>query len=219
MTGEIVGFEFERDGGVLRIEPIRAGADDPGTTQPLVHITDHEDRAVRELLSQHQDKPRIVALARALGAGAQAAEDLIFDLTVSRTVQIASGRMLDQWGAIVGQPRGGMSDRDYRRFIFARALANRSRGSADEMIAIFELATDAERVIAEELHPATVRLTAIRQAWMDDRVSRATYRIMRDAKRLGISLVLVEAVPDAFGFDGDDEARGYDEGLLSRIIR
>lgn len=214
----IDGFDFDTRDGVILVYPRRIRPDDGSDApQPLIHVHDHKDRARRDLLSQFQTKPRIVALVTGLAAGAQAMEDTLFDMATSRTLPSATGATLDQLGALVGQSRNGMEDRDYRRFILARTLANRCRCTADELIEIFELATDADRVVAEELHPMTIRFTAYRRTWMDDRVSRATRRIMSDVKRLGLSLVLIEALSEPFGFGAG--ALGFGAGQFSRIIR
>ena len=184
----------------------------------LVYIPDHPDRARRRLLSQDWDKPRIVALAEAMGEGAQALEDATFDILIGRALEAATGVTLDQWGAIVGEVRGTLDDPDYRRFIMARVLVNVGDSTVDEMITIFEIITEPSIVWYLPMYPAGFKLRAIRKTPLTDVIRRRINRMMADAKPAGVTMVLVEALEGYFGFEGNADAFGFGIGKLARIL-
>lgn len=184
----------------------------------LVYIPDHPDRARRRLLSQDWDKPRIVALAEAMGGGAQALEDDTFDVLMGRRLEAATGATLDQWGAIVGEVRGTLDDADYRRFISARVLVNTGDGTVDELIAIFQVITAPSIVWFLPMYPAGFKLRAIRKVWLENVIRRRIRRMMADAKPAGVTMVLIEAIEGYFGFADNPAASGYDVGTFARIL-
>jgi hypothetical protein len=57
-----------------------------------------------------------------------------------RAIDFASGVWLDYLGEIVGEPRKGRLDADYRRYIRIRILVNRSEGKLGDFYAIGLLA-------------------------------------------------------------------------------
>lgn len=181
----------------------------------IAYIPDHRERAVNALLSQYQHAPRIVALVRALAGAVQAIEDSAFDLLVSSTLTAASGDLLDQWGRIVGERRGGLDDADYRRFIEARILANRSGGTTDRLIRVFSIVAGPGEVRHFDLFPAGFALTIKRDAPLDDAIRRRVRALMESIKPAGVGLSLIEASPAAFQLDSGP---GFGRGELSRII-
>lgn len=56
-----------------------------------------------------------------------------------RSIYTARGIYQDQIGKLVGQPRNGLGDDDYRRFLFARIKTNRSNGRRATLIQIAKL--------------------------------------------------------------------------------
>lgn len=185
---------------------------------PLVYVADWPARASKALLGLDWSKPRIVALAEALGEGSQELEDVTFDVLLSTRLEAASGSTLDLYGGIVGERRGPLGDEDYRRFIQARILTNITDSTIDEMIAIFALVTYPGEVEYMPMYPAGGTLQVLRQSWLSDRMRRRIRRIMDDAKPAGVAIELIEALPGFFGFEGNEGAMGYDEGVYSRVL-
>lgn len=188
------------------------------TTTNLVLVPDHGDQAVADLMLQLR-KPRITSLVRALAEGAQVLEDDLFSLLVDRELSSALGDQLDQWGAIVGEQRGALDDDDYRRFITARVLANRSGGSADELIRIWALVmapTESVRLVPK--YPAGIHLEAVRTELISADTVRRVVRLMEDARPTGISLTLIEAVIGYYGFQPDPDASGLNAGVFARTL-
>jgi hypothetical protein len=89
-------------------------------------------------------------LADMLGAGAnelQAAGvamlslwsiDTITDDDTSPAYGIGRGVQLDRIGRLVGQARAGADDEHFRYYLRARIAANRSRGTVDDLIRVFQ---------------------------------------------------------------------------------
>lgn len=188
-------------------------------TTELAYIPDHEERAWRRLLSQDHTKPRLVAFAQALGAGVQEAEDVLFDLLVGRVLEDATGDVVDKWGAIVGEKRGGLDDADYRRFIKARVLVNIGDGTVDELVAIWRIITGPSQVVRYlPMYPAGYTLQVARYSFMSEVMRRRVRRTIEEARPAGVTSELIEALVGYYGFATDDYADGFDVGPYSRIL-
>ena len=201
----------------------------PSTTEhstELVHLPNMAERAHELLLAQFANKPVAVSLARWIGTVVQWVEDQAWSVIVGTTLDNAVGHSLDQWGAFVGEYRGGLTnDDDYRVFIFARILANRCQGTVNELIAIWILLTAPYKCVTHRnLLPAGQWLTVYRYEWMNVVRAERVARIMRDAAPAGKTLVLVEGLVPSFAVAAEDgtEAECTDGldggGLLSREL-
>lgn len=133
----------------------------------------------------------------------------------------AAGSNLDQWGALIGQPRSGLTDEEYRRFISARPMANRSTGTIDELTAILATATGVAytQTHLEEYFPASYGMDVIVPTAMSAAALSALGRLMEDARCMGIGDSVVVATGDGvatwyFGFleDTHPEREGFGVG-------
>jgi hypothetical protein len=95
--------------------------------------------ALDRLAQQFRDKPNIVSFVTAQATPAQSIEDALQQLLTLRSVYTATGSTLDAIGKLVNQPRNGLVDADYRRYIAARVRANSSDGIPDQLLAICRL--------------------------------------------------------------------------------
>lgn len=181
-------------------------------------ITDHADRIVAESLSQDRDKPRIVALLTAIGALFQYMEDICDDLIVERTLANAIGKQLDQYGMLVGEPRLGALDDDYRRFIRARILANNSESKPDDLIKIYAALVDEleSEIKFTELYPAAYEITAIADASLPVEVVRRIGRVMESVRPIGVGAKVLFGVDNAFILD--KEGHGLELGKLGQVL-
>jgi hypothetical protein len=168
---------------------------------PYDYVESRADRALDRMLSRYRGADRIEAVYQAIGDGAQLLEDLAFDVLVSTTIADATGDALDQWGAVVGVDRQGARDREYRRYIRAQVLVNKSLGSVDELTEIYETLTEPSRVLHNAHHPSGFRLTAYRADYLPDRAVPRVKRIMDRSKPAGKAMSLVESLtePDVAG--------------------
>lgn len=193
-------------------------AQQTATTQ-IAKVNDWPDRGVDRLLVAW-DKPRIRALVASLGTGVQEQEELAWDILVSTGLDEASGDALDQWGEVVGEQRGPLSDNDYRQFILARMLVNRSSGTVDELLEILDVATQPNVSVAHlDNLPAGFYLTVERQSFLAEPTRRRVARLMEDARPAGRHMSVVESLVGGFGFRDDTTAEGYGVGPFSRLIR
>ena len=185
----------------------------------LVYIPDHKEVAVGNLLQQFQRKPRIKALVEALAFGVQTQEDEAFGLLISTTLDASSGDSLDQWGALVGESRGGLPDTDYRVMIEARILANNSTGTTDELLTIWQKITAPQTSFIFRIRPpACFSLTVERDTPLSDSMTTRVGNLMRAIKPAGVAMFLVEVLPGSFGFVENPDALPFDVGIFSRLL-
>ena len=119
-------------------------------------VTRESDHAGKMLarLGEEFRKPRIQAILSAEAAQYQAIEDAYWQLLTEFGVDTATGHALDVLGRIVGEPRQGALDADYRLRVRARIRVNRSDGTIEDIIEVVRL------LIGSVLLPsATIKLT------------------------------------------------------------
>jgi len=183
----------------------------------IVEITDHAARIRARVLSQFADSPNILAVLAVIAGEVQALETTAFDLVADRMLDTAVGAQQDQWGKIVGQPRGGLSDADYKVLLKVRIEANRSCGTGETIISVISKITGASVVhlrwggIAhyEASYEIVTPISDSRIAVLDD--------VVLDATAAGVSVSITEEVADV-SFRLDSATRGLDQGRLSRRV-
>ena len=188
-------------------------------TIPLIYIPDHKDRALRMMPSQFRnDKPTMEAFVKALAEGVQTLEDIYFDIITGTRLCFATGANLDIWGDLVGEVRGDLNDIDYRRFIEARVLVNKSSGKTDDLIKIAQLITAESTVREQAFFPAEVIIYVFRSSAMSDAVAERVGVTMNDARPAGIKLQVIEAIDGYLGFSDNPDSTPMPIGLLARNI-
>lgn len=100
---------------------------------------DVAERALSVLLQQFRGKPVFEQVIRSYAAQAQALEIVFWQLQVLRTIDYATGVQLDGLGGIVGEPRLGRPDEEYRSAIRSRIRLNRSFATVEEILALMRL--------------------------------------------------------------------------------
>lgn len=78
-------------------------------------------------------KANIDALTSLFATESQSWEEIAEDIQQARAIDTAVGDQLDQLGALVGQPRNGLTDERYRVWLKARIYVNRSSGVPSEI--------------------------------------------------------------------------------------
>jgi len=91
------------------------------------------------ILYQFVRSPRLRALISCLIKPAQEVLEIIGSLYHGGYIKQAQGHRLDVLGEIVGQPRRGMSDEDYRAWIQVGIKLNDCSGTAEDLFAILRL--------------------------------------------------------------------------------
>lgn len=119
----------------------------------VAHELDHAGKMLARLAEEFR-KPRISAIITGEAAQYQAIEDAYWQLLTEFGVDTATGHALDVLGRIVGEPRQGALDADYRLRVRARIRVNRSDGTIEDIIDVVRL------LIGSVLLPsATIKLT------------------------------------------------------------
>lgn len=176
----------------------------------ITKITTHEADALDRLPEQYRDRPKMQALVSIMGARSQELEDAFFDIIQNGSLAEASGPVLDQIGDIVGQPRQGRNDQKYRVRLFAKIGQNVSKGTGEDLIAIFKALMQADRVYYNPLYPAGAYLTAI---GTDPVGTIEEIRAALEASHSGgVSInyfVVVEAASFSFLDDPDPSGQGF----------
>lgn len=181
----------------------------------VLYIPNHRELQRQRMLSQFRDKPRLMALMAGCARGIQELEDITFSLIVSRSLELATGAQLDQWGRLVGEERLGLVDAEYRRFIEARILVNRCNSTTDELIVIWEKITGGT-VRHRDLFPAGLQLETVRPRFLEGPTKRRVRRMMVDVRPMGVTMLRVEALAGGFGFGSP--WTGFSAGGFARTI-
>jgi len=153
----------------------------------ITKTENHSEEAVARLISQFKGKERIEALVTAFVDQYQDLENMSYDMENNRSVNTAVGNQLDQLGEIVDVARGGLDNEDYRKAIITKIAINVSKGTPENLLAIFLLLTEAQRAIYLETHPAEVEIYA----------------------NENIEYVIKDDGEDAFAFDGGIDGLGF----------
>lgn len=162
---------------------------------------------------------KIEKLLACLCAPAQGIENALAQLLLD-TLEISEGVNLDVFGAIVGQARNGMLDVDYRRYIRARILVHRSRGTEDELIAIAKLILNilvTGNVFVRCIDNASFILE-IRDRAVTTLEATALQSLLCAATSAGVRIVVEYAtrpLAQTFRFDSGP---GFDQGHLARGV-
>lgn len=97
-------------------------------------IKDFPDRGIARFLEQFKNSPFFAALTRSYLNRVQELEDAIWEVILIRGIESSEGVNLDTIGKIVGRPRFGLIDSDYRVALRAEIRINRSAGTTIDVI-------------------------------------------------------------------------------------
>lgn len=180
-------------------------------TWPVDRIEAHAEDGRRRLVSQYAQAVRLNSLVGILAGRAQPLEDALHALLTRRWIDEAEGQQLDELGLIVGEPRNGRADPEYRGALLVRARLNAASGEYDPIpILAATLSEDAGFVSVEEVFPAAVRVN------MTGDLSAADAIRLRQAIGAGIGLDLVFL--DRFGVSGiNDEGSATGAGGFAEL--
>ena len=157
----------------------------------LSTISDLADRAAQRLLEQYRDSPNLAASLRVFVDQVQEVETAMWALITETSLDTATGIWLDRIGAIVGEAREGAADTDFRAFIRARIVANKSSGLLEELIDVIVAASGgvSPGLTIRELYPAAIELTVGGIVPMAD-VPRLI-RFIRATRAAGVGVMVI----------------------------
>lgn len=181
----------------------------------LAHLTDLFDRAKLRMLLQYRGLTKFVADLGVLVAEVQELEDAFWSFNEELDVDNADGVWLDRLGTVIGEFREGEFDTQYRQYVKARILANKSKATSDEIIEVVTVAMDATppTLTLVDWYPAAQALTITDPPMGgqvgDTQLNRVS-RLIQRARAVAVNLQLL------FQDDTDAEAFvcGDSGGLL-----
>lgn len=184
----------------------------------LTISTEHVETALTRILYQFKDKPKFEAFITAFVQQFQDIEDVIGQLLTDRQIDTATGENLNILGRIVGQPREGRTDANYRLWIKARIQINRSSGRSEEIYNVLRLITGFLAVgdfqIEELDYPASFFLTITPALGSMD--PQIIYDIVNEMRSACVAFGILYHITDpVFAFD---VGPGFDQGHLAGII-
>jgi len=179
-------------------------------------IQDHVTRALNHVLSQFSAATNLRRLVSIFAAEVQELEDVTSQCVMDRMLTTAVGVQLDQYGKVVGQPRDGLTDDEYRLVITARIQVNKSNGTIDPITSVLSLLTGgAFPVRYSRLGVASYQLEYTVAVALSAVMLPIVLDMMADMRPAGVELSHVSetvATEGWFGFDADPGALGFDAG-------
>lgn len=154
-------------------------------------------------------------LIAALTGPANDLEAALQALLTERAVDTAFGVQLDQLGDIVGQPRNGATDDDYRRYLRARIATNRSHGIFEDLIRVSVLVlNDPTNVVDVQTYQIATAVVSVLAATVTTAVADILISFLLQAKEAGVRIILIYSnfpPSTTFTYDGTS-AQAYDNG-------
>ncbi len=131
----------------------------------LTPSTNHAARGVARFLEQFRRKPFLEAFLAALLKQVQKLEDATWEVILLRNLEDGEGIVLDWIGVIVGRPRQGLTDTDYKVALAAQIRINRSSGTGPDILDVAALSVPPGTVIDySESYPCTIQVVIQNQA-------------------------------------------------------
>lgn len=161
----------------------------------LSQITDLAARAAARVLSQYTSKTRFMALVNGVNGLAQQAEDALWAIVAQLDTATAQGTWLDYLGNFVGEARAGANDTNYRVFILARIIANKSQGRIQDIIAVIQIITLLSVFPVARMSPASVEVILDGYA-MTEPIRTRLMQLLRRTRAAGVRLMVIYS-PDA----------------------
>ena len=151
-------------------------------------------------------RTNVEKLIVALVTPTQSVEDALQQLLSERSVDTAVGDQLDTIGVIVDQPRAGLDDETYRRYIRARIRTHRSNGIMRDILAVADLVIYDDDAYLRILNQGVAAyVLRVEDFVMDTDLVNVVIKFLRDATSAGVRPIL-ETWPleedELFSFDG-----------------
>jgi hypothetical protein len=153
-----------------------------------VEVLDHQASARALLTDMFRGKPVIEGLLDSFTGQVQELEVAVFDVILLRLLPNAALAQLDTLGALVGEPREGRSDTDYREAIKLRIRVNRAQGKAEDVIHTASISTD-HNFQYDEWFPAGWEVTSFNIP-----SPNSLARLLGEAKAAGTRGTLVSSI-------------------------
>ena len=107
----------------------------------MVEEQNHVEEGFKKLLSQWDNSSSVRGLLESILQPINEAEQGSQDVYDSFSIITAIGKQLDMLGALLGVPRNGRSDEDYRIIIMSKISTSRGSGTTNELISLLSALT------------------------------------------------------------------------------
>jgi len=184
-------------------------------------ITNMVERALERLLIQFKESALFPLIASMIVEQVQEVEVELNEMINNRIIWDGEtlegvGITLDQWGALIGERRGSLSDLNFIRFIVARIARNTSSGTPEQLLNILHRLTQADEIIIRE-HPGATVSFEFSGGSLGALVVGELQQIMQTSTIAGVQVTgVVETHSNPFKLDTPDQ--GLDQGQLSRLV-
>lgn len=189
----------------------------PTVTEVVDGQIDHVAAGLSRLYQQFR-KPGIIALTAIRLERWNMLAGVLDDLMTKRNIFNATAAQEDLIGRIVLQPRNGLDDDLYRRYLFARIAVNNSNGLIEDFIKVAKLILNdsTARIVVTQPGAAGVYI-AIRDVVLPDEIVAVLIDLLRETPLGGVRLLLIwssdhGAATPAMTFRYD-VGPGYNDGL------
>lgn len=172
-----------------------SAVNEPNRVTSLTETTTHVRDGLALFSQQFQGKERITALATALFTQVQEAESALFDL-YGDGLDTATDAQLDQIGELLGRPRAGLSDDNYRLVLQGTAIAIASSGTVDDLYRIADILLKTVAFTITEPSIATVKIDPDSTITMGPTLA---LEVLARARAAGVRLLLVDPRGDESG--------------------
>lgn len=147
---------------------------------------------------------------------AQDLENSAFEILEDTTVSNAVGVQLDVIGKIVGEPRNGRDDANYRIGIQTRILLNKSSGTIEDLLGLVATFLSSPDVELQEIFPAAIYLNIVTELDVGSINLSNLITILQSAKAAGVLLQIQVNPVGSFRFD--TPGFGFDQGLFAGVF-
>lgn len=189
----------------------------------LERITTHVEDGLARSIEAFKNKPKFENLLQIVLARMQHIEDVLWDVYTGVWLDNAEGTQLDGLGWIVGEPRKGRQDDQYRLWVRARIALNRTNGKIGDSLRLVRLVLESGatvRYVPE--YPAGYRIEIENSAVALSEL----YALLNEARPAGVALHVVSAGDEAVSLILDDATapsvdgttNGLDAGLMADMI-
>ncbi len=170
------------------------------------------------LVDQYSDSVNLLKIISAISNVKQEIEHTILDLMDKRVLDNAEGQQLDNLGDLVGLPREGKTDDEYRTEIGTQIQINLSGGQSEILISVVSSLTNSTVVQLTDSYPAKINLT------FNGTAPSNLSSVINRLKAAGVEVTLTQISNNPFVFEGDTDGLGFsdedfpDGGELSEAI-
>lgn len=195
------------------------------TSWPYTQITTHADDIKDRLTSQYDKAVLLQGLLEVWGERVQGLEDAAWTVLTEKWLDVAVGSQLDEIGGVIGEPRLGRTDTQYRDAIGLRITINQSGGEPERIIEYLIRVLGADSVIYSELYPAKI------EVFVEGTVDWNTIDRVRSIVPAGVGSVFISSTDGETPFgtkelngtaatdiDGFGELNDPDGGELAELI-